>query len=89
MRSYTGATEDAASCRRARPEGTESRSEASSTLRYRALVAKTLVIAEKPSVARDLTDALKGPFQNKDAYYESDDYVITFAVGHLLELINP
>jgi DNA topoisomerase-3 len=40
-------------------------------------------------VARDLTGALSGIFQNKDAYYESDDYVITFAVGHLLELINP
>ena len=50
---------------------------------------KTLVIAEKPSVARDLKDALKGPFQNKDTHFESDDYVITFAVGHLLELINP
>ena len=52
-------------------------------------MSKTLVIAEKPSVARDLTDALPGPFQNKESYYESDDYVITFAVGHLLELINP
>jgi DNA topoisomerase III len=52
-------------------------------------VAKTLVIAEKPSVARDLVDALPGPFQNKDTHYESDDYVITYAVGHLLELINP
>jgi DNA topoisomerase III len=52
-------------------------------------VAKTLVIAEKPSVARDLTDAIPGVFQNKDTHYESDDYVITYAVGHLLELINP
>jgi DNA topoisomerase III len=52
-------------------------------------VGKTLIIAEKPSVARDLTDALPGVFQNKDTHYESDDYVVTFAVGHLLELINP
>jgi DNA topoisomerase III len=52
-------------------------------------VSKTLVIAEKPSVARDLTDALPGVFQNKDTHYESDDYVVTYAVGHLLELINP
>ena len=52
-------------------------------------MSKTLVIAEKPSVARDLADALPGPFQNKDTHFESDDYVITFAVGHLLELINP
>jgi DNA topoisomerase III len=50
---------------------------------------KTLVIAEKPSVARDLADALPGTFENHDSYLESDDTVITFAVGHLVELINP
>src|SRR5213592_4855613 len=50
---------------------------------------KTLVIAEKPSVARDLADALPGKFDNHDSYLESDDTVITFAVGHLVELINP
>src|SRR5215210_4032640 len=50
---------------------------------------KTLVIAEKPSVARDLADALPGSFDNHDSYLESDDTVITFAVGHLVELINP
>jgi DNA topoisomerase-3 len=50
---------------------------------------KTLVIAEKPSVARDLVDALPGSFENNDSYYESDDTIVTFAVGHLVELINP
>ncbi|HEY2940013.1 MAG TPA: DNA topoisomerase 3 [Gaiellaceae bacterium] len=50
---------------------------------------KTLVIAEKPSVARDLADALPGKFENHDSYLESEDTVITFAVGHLVELINP
>lgn len=50
---------------------------------------KTLVIAEKPSVARDLADALPGKFENNDSYLESEDTVITFAVGHLVELINP
>jgi DNA topoisomerase-3 len=50
---------------------------------------KTLVIAEKPSVARDLTDALPGTFDNHESYYESEDTVITFAVGHLVELIAP
>jgi DNA topoisomerase-3 len=50
---------------------------------------KTLVIAEKPSVARDLADALPGTFENHDSYLESDDTVITFAVGHLVELIDP
>src|SRR5690242_3480041 len=50
---------------------------------------KTLVIAEKPSVARDLADALPGTFENHDSYLESVDTVITFAVGHLVELIDP
>src|ERR687886_761654 len=50
---------------------------------------KTLVIAEKPSVARDLADALPGSFTNEETHYESDDYVITFAVGHLVELVDP
>jgi DNA topoisomerase III len=50
---------------------------------------KTLIIAEKPSVARDLTDALPGTFENHESYYESEDTVITFAVGHLVELTDP
>src|SRR5881397_3484591 len=50
---------------------------------------KTLVIAEKPSVARDIVDAQPGSFENNDSYYESEDTIVTFAVGHLLELINP
>src|SRR4051794_8546427 len=50
---------------------------------------KILVIAEKPSVARDLAGALPGSFENHDAYLESDDYVVTFAVGHLVELAEP
>jgi DNA topoisomerase III len=50
---------------------------------------KTLVIAEKPSVARDLVDALPGSFENNDTFYESDDTIVTFAVGHLVELVQP
>jgi DNA topoisomerase-3 len=50
---------------------------------------KTLVIAEKPSVARDLAAALPGTFDNQDSYLESEDTVITFAVGHLVELTDP
>src|SRR5690242_9320931 len=50
---------------------------------------KTLVIAEKPSVARDLADALPGTFENHDSYLESVDTVITFAAGPLLEQIDP
>src|SRR5438876_1220086 len=90
-------------------------------------MAKTLVIAEKPSVGRDLAGALDGPFQRRkledikpkrtkkkaeeptneevvDAaksktksrttrdeavFLESDDYVITWAVGHLVQLAEP
>jgi DNA topoisomerase-3 len=50
---------------------------------------KTLVIAEKPSVGRDLAAALPGSFVKHDAYLESDDYVVTWAVGHLVELAQP
>lgn len=54
-------------------------------------MAKTLVVAEKPSVARDLASALPGSFkQGKDkAFLEGDDYVITWAVGHLVGLAEP
>jgi len=51
-------------------------------------VSKALVITEKPSVARDIAAALDG-FTEHDGYHESDDYVVTFAVGHLFELLSP
>lgn len=52
---------------------------------------KTLVIAEKPSVGRDLASALPGAFkQSKEkTHLEGDDYVITWAVGHLVGLAPP
>ena len=55
------------------------------------LMAKTLIVAEKPSVGRDLAAALPGAFkQSKDkTYLEGDDYVITWAVGHLVGLAPP
>jgi DNA topoisomerase-3 len=52
-------------------------------------VPKTLVIAEKPSVARDLAGALPGSFEKLETHLESDDYIVTFAVGHLVELADP
>jgi DNA topoisomerase-3 len=52
-------------------------------------MAKTLVVAEKPSVGRDLSSALPGKFEKHDAYLESDEYVITWAVGHLVQLAEP
>jgi DNA topoisomerase III len=52
---------------------------------------KTLVVAEKPSVARDLAAALPGSYkQSKDkTHLIGDDYVITWAVGHLVGLAEP
>jgi DNA topoisomerase III len=52
-------------------------------------VGKTLVIAEKPSVGRDIADALPGRFAKEDGYLESADTVVTWAVGHLVELAQP
>jgi DNA topoisomerase-3 len=66
---------------------------------------KTLIIAEKPSVGRDIASALDGVFQKRTladlspkakkggkddpTFLESDDYVITWAVGHLVQLAEP
>jgi DNA topoisomerase-3 len=50
---------------------------------------KTLIIAEKPSVGRDLAGALPGTFAKSEGYLESDTHVITWAVGHLVELAQP
>lgn len=49
---------------------------------------KTLIIAEKPSVANDIAKTLGG-FTKHDDYFESDDYVLSSAVGHLLEIAVP
>src|SRR5438105_11492433 len=49
---------------------------------------KSLIIAEKPSVAGDIAKALGG-FKKQDDYFESDQYVLSSAVGHLLELCVP
>jgi DNA topoisomerase-3 len=52
---------------------------------------KTLVIAEKPSVGRDIASALPGSYSSsKDkTHLTGDDYVITWAVGHLVGLAEP
>ncbi len=49
---------------------------------------KSLVIAEKPSVASDIAKALGG-FEKKDDIFEREDLVVASAVGHLLELVAP
>ncbi|MCB1962396.1 MAG: DNA topoisomerase III [Rhodocyclaceae bacterium] len=51
-------------------------------------MSKQLIIAEKPSVAQDIARALGGFTREKD-FFESDDYVLSSAVGHLLELTVP
>ncbi|HEY1540071.1 MAG TPA: DNA topoisomerase 3 [Solirubrobacteraceae bacterium] len=50
---------------------------------------KTLVIAEKPSVGRDLARVLPGPFAKQEGYLEGPDHVLTWAVGHLVQLAEP
>lgn len=53
---------------------------------------KTLVIAEKPSVALDIVRALtpvSGKFEKHDDYHENDHYIVTSAVGHLVEIAAP
>lgn len=55
-------------------------------------MSKSLIIAEKPSVAQDIVRALTpqaGKFDKHDDYFESDDYLVTSAVGHLLEIKAP
>ena len=55
-------------------------------------MSKTLVIAEKPSVAQDIVRALTpiaGKFDKYDDYFESEHYVVTSAVGHLVEIQAP
>jgi DNA topoisomerase III len=48
-----------------------------------------LVIAEKPSVGRDLARVLPGPFTKHEGYLEGPEHIITWAVGHLVQLADP
>ncbi len=50
---------------------------------------KTLVIAEKPSVGRDLVRVLTGTFNKGEGYLEGPDHIVTWAVGHLVQLADP
>ena len=52
-------------------------------------MAKTLVIAEKPSVGRDLGRVLPGAFTKSEGYLEGPEHVVTWAVGHLVQLAEP
>lgn len=48
-----------------------------------------LFIAEKPSVAADIVKALGGQFSRRDGYYESSSAIVSFCVGHVLEMVPP
>ena len=53
---------------------------------------KSLIIAEKPSVAQDIVRALtpsSGKFEKHDEHFENERYVVTSAVGHLVEIKAP
>lgn len=50
---------------------------------------KILIIAEKPSVAADITKALPGKFTKAKTHFESDDHVVSFAIGHLVSIAYP
>ncbi len=50
---------------------------------------KTLVIAEKPSVGRDLSRVLPGSFTKGEGFLDGPEHVITWAVGHLVQLADP
>jgi DNA topoisomerase-3 len=61
-------------------------------MKSRIVEMKTLVIAEKPSVAQDIVRALTpvaGKFEKHDDHFENDTYVVTSAVGHLVEIAAP
>jgi DNA topoisomerase-3 len=52
-------------------------------------MSKTLLIAEKPSVGQDLARVLPGPFKKNEGFLEGPEHVITWAVGHLVQLSEP
>jgi DNA topoisomerase III len=52
-------------------------------------MSKTLVIAEKPSVGRDVARVLPGAFTKDEGYLEGPEHIVTWAVGHLVQLADP
>ena len=50
---------------------------------------KTLIIAEKPSVAGDLAKVLPGKFTRSKTHFESDSYIVSYAIGHLVSIQYP
>lgn len=52
-------------------------------------VGKPVIVAEKPSMAQDIAKALGGFRFNKEGFWESSQYLLTYAIGHLVELQEP
>jgi DNA topoisomerase-3 len=52
------------------------------------ILLKTLIIAEKPSVARDIATVL-GTFNRQDGYLENGQYVVSWSFGHITTLAAP
>ncbi|MEA2147377.1 MAG: topoisomerase, partial [Solirubrobacteraceae bacterium] len=52
-------------------------------------MAKTLIIAEKPSVGRDVAGVLPGAFTKGEGFLEGPEHIVTWAVGHLVQLADP
>jgi DNA topoisomerase-3 len=50
---------------------------------------KTLIIAEKPSVAADLAKVLPGKFKKEKTHFEGDTYIVSYAIGHLVSICYP
>jgi DNA topoisomerase III len=50
---------------------------------------KILIIAEKPSVAADLVKVLPGKFKKDKTHYEGDQYIVSYAIGHLVSICYP
>ncbi|UJF35886.1 type IA DNA topoisomerase [Paenibacillus hexagrammi] len=50
---------------------------------------KTLIIAEKPDMGRNIASAIEPKAMNKRSYLEGESYIITWAIGHLIELAEP
>lgn len=53
------------------------------------MTTKTLIIAEKPSVASDLVKVLPGKFTRTKTHFESDEYIVSYAIGHLVSICYP
>lgn len=50
---------------------------------------KTLILCEKPSQAADFSKGLGETFKRENNYYESENYIICNARGHLIKLVDP